>query len=61
MEGFYLYTEVGLSGRVVLTSSKGVTGTVNVVPVCVRRTLQRGAQRALMISSAFGEDSLMLI
>ncbi len=32
-----------------LASIKGVTGTIRVVPVRVRRTLQRGAQRALII------------
>ncbi len=52
IEGLYLYTEVGSSGRCVLTSSKGFTGTIGVVTVCVRRTLQRGAKRALM----FGGD-----
>jgi hypothetical protein len=39
----------------VLASSKGVKGTFCVVPVRVRRTLQRGAQRA-----AIGEGSLLL-
>ncbi len=45
MEGFCLYAEVGSRGRGVLASSKGVTGTIRVAPVCLRRTLQRGAQR----------------
>ncbi len=40
-----------------LASSKGVTGSIGVVPVRVRRTLQRAVRRALLI----GEDSLMLI
>jgi hypothetical protein len=57
IEGFYLYAEVGASGRGLLASSKLITGTIRVVPVCVRRTLQRGPRRALII----GEDSLMLI
>jgi hypothetical protein len=43
IEGFYLYTEVESSGKVVLASSKGATGTIRVVPVCVRRTPKRGA------------------
>jgi hypothetical protein len=53
MEGFYFYTEVGSSGRGVLTSGGGVTGTIHVVLVCVRRTLQRGGQRALIIGGGF--------
>ncbi len=44
-----------------LASSKEVTGVISVVPVHVRRTLQRGAQRALIIGAAIGEDNLMLI
>ncbi len=47
IEGFYLYTEVGSSGRGVLASSGGVTGTICIVAVRVRRPLQSGAQRAL--------------
>ncbi len=57
IEGFYLYTEVGSSGRSVLASSKGVTVTIRVVHVCVRRTLQR--RRAPLVA-AIGEDSLKL-
>jgi hypothetical protein len=41
IEGFYLFTEVGSSGRGVLASSGGVTGTIRIVPVRVRKTLQR--------------------
>jgi hypothetical protein len=53
VEGFYLYTEVGSSVRGVLASSKGVLGTIHVVPLCVRRALLRGAQRALMIGGGY--------
>ncbi len=53
IEGFYLYTEVGSSDRGVLTYSRGVTGTISVVPVHLRR---RGAQRAPLIGDGFGED-----
>ncbi len=38
IEGFYLYTDVGSSGRGVLASSKGVTGAIRVVPVCQKDT-----------------------
>jgi hypothetical protein len=53
MEEFYFYTEVESSGRGVLASSKGVTGTICNVPVCVKRTLQRGTRRALMIGGGY--------
>ncbi len=53
IEWFYLYTEVGSSGKGVLTSIKGVTGAIRIVPVCVRRTLQRGLRRALMIGGGY--------
>ncbi len=36
-----------------LASSKGVTSAICIVPVCVRRTLQRGARRALMIGGGY--------
>jgi hypothetical protein len=37
MEGFYSYSEVGSIGKGVLASSAGVTGTIHIVPVRVRR------------------------
>ncbi len=52
-ERFYLYTEVGSSGRGVLASSRGVTDTIRVVPMCVRRTFQRGARRPKMIGDGY--------
>jgi hypothetical protein len=60
-EGFCLYTQVGSSGRGVLDSSNGITGTICVVPVLFRRTLQKGAQRALTIGGTIGEDSRYLL
>jgi hypothetical protein len=46
IEGLYLYTEVGSSGRDVLASSKQGSQVPLAVPVEVRRTQQRGAQKA---------------
>ncbi len=43
IEGYYLYTLVGSSGRGVLTSEKGATGVPSGVPVCVRMTLGKGS------------------
>ncbi len=36
-----------------LAFGKGVTGAIRVVPVRVRRTLQRGTQKALKISGGY--------
>ncbi len=43
IEGLYLYTEVGSSGRGVLASHEQGSQVPLAVPVCVRRTQQRGA------------------
>jgi hypothetical protein len=37
----------------VLASIVGVTGTISIVPVRVRRTLQRGAQRVPIIVGGY--------
>ncbi len=43
IEGLYLYTEVGSSGRGVVASHKQGSQVPLAVPVRVRRTQQRGA------------------
>ncbi len=53
ISGFYLSTKVGSSGRSVLASGGGVTGTIRVVPVHVRRTLQTGTRKALKIGNYY--------
>ena len=54
ISGFYLSTKVGSSGRSVLASGGGVTGTIHAVPVHdVRRKLKRGVRRALIIGGGY--------
>ncbi len=48
VEGLYLYTEAGSSGRDVLASGKQGSQVQLAVPVHVRRTQQRGARKALV-------------
>ena len=56
IEGLYLYTEVGSSGRGVLTSSEQGSQVQLVVPVRVKRTQQRGAsQDATLVVDIQGE------
>jgi hypothetical protein len=43
IEGLYLYTEVGLSGRGVQASKEQCSQVQLVVPGHIERTLQRGA------------------
>jgi hypothetical protein len=43
IEGLYLYTEVGSSGSGVLASHEQGSQVPLAVPVCVRKTQQRGA------------------
>ncbi len=43
IKGLYVYTEVGSSGRGVLASNEQGLQVPLAVPMCVRRTQQRGA------------------
>ncbi len=53
IEGFYLYTEVGSSGRGVLASSGVATGTIHITHVSVKRTLQREVQGMPIIDGGY--------
>ncbi len=56
IEGLYLYTEVGSSGRAVLASREQGSQVPLSVPVCVRRTQQRGAsQDTVLVVDIQGE------
>ena len=54
IEGDYLYTLVGSSGRGERTSERGATGArQSGVPVQVKGTLERRALRALVIGGGY--------
>ncbi len=56
IEGLFLYTEVGSSGRGVLASSEQGSQVQLVVPGPVKRTQQRGASyHAVMVVDIQGE------
>jgi hypothetical protein len=56
IEGLYLYTEVGSSGRGVLASHEQGSQVLLAVPVCVRRTQQRAAlQDTVLVVDIQGE------
>ncbi len=56
IEGLYLYTEVGSSGRGVLASREKCSQERLVVPGCVKRTLQRAASLdATLVLDTLGE------
>ncbi len=52
IEGLYLYSEVGSSGIGVLAHEQG-SQVLLAVPVCVRRTQQRGASQDACIGGGY--------
>jgi hypothetical protein len=53
IEGLYLYTEVGSSGRGVLASHEQRSQVPLAVPVCVRKAQQRGASQDASVGGGY--------
>ncbi len=53
IEGVYLYTEVGSSGKSVLASHEQGPQVPLAVPVCVKRTKRRGAPQDACIGGGY--------
>jgi hypothetical protein len=61
IEGYFILTLSGLSGRGVRTSERRATGTCErCMLIGFRMTCKRGALRALLLVAAIGEDILWL-
>ena len=53
IEGYYLYTKIGSSGRGVQTSGRGATGEPSTLPVHVRRTLGKVSAEEAVIGCGY--------